>query len=140
MLIMSWIELIYWTVNLLIKLLIYLSSIVEQELLDGDFLRTRSIEIPIVTGETLTSAIIVKKIEAQKVDKVFLASANSRVGQAVATYLCQHGVTVVVCVFCNKFYYWDCLCHWTFTDSFFRSNILLSIARLSLSTQEMNEG
>ena len=107
MLMMSWIELIYSCHELNRQFLDQVSNLlyfIDQDLLDGDFLRTKSIEIPIVTGETLTSAIIVKKIEAQKVDKVFLASANSRVGQAVATYLCQRGITVVVCVFCNKFY------------------------------------
>ena len=104
---MSWIELIYSCHELnrqIVDQVSNLSYFIDQDFLDGDFLRTKSIEIPIVTGETLTSAIIVKKIEAQKVDKVFLASANSRVGQAVATYLCQRGITVVVCVFCNKFY------------------------------------
>ena len=50
--------------------------------------------IPIVNGETLTSIVIVKKIMAHKTQKVFLSEVDSRVGRAIAIYLCQHEVKV----------------------------------------------
>ena len=52
--------------------------------------------IPIVNGDTLTSAIIIKKIEALKENNIFLAQAHTRVGQAIAKYLCEHGTKVLV--------------------------------------------
>ena len=55
--------------------------------------------IPIVNGETLTSIVIAKKIMAHKTQKVFLSEVDSRVGRAIAMYLCQHEVKVMVYYF-----------------------------------------
>ena len=55
--------------------------------------------IPIVNGETLTSIVIAKKIMARNTQKVFLSDVDSRVGRAIAIYLCEHDVKVMVYYF-----------------------------------------
>jgi hypothetical protein len=60
------------------------------------------VSIAIVNGDTLSAAIVAKKIEAQMAanrsphSAVFVAQAETRVGRGIAKYLCEHGTQVLV--------------------------------------------
>lgn len=64
--------------------------------LDEKALYKKGVSIPIVTGEALAAAIVAKEVVAEAdVEEVFLTPANSRVGRAIATYLCERGIRVL---------------------------------------------
>ncbi|KAI5064304.1 hypothetical protein GOP47_0020974 [Adiantum capillus-veneris] len=54
--------------------------------------------IAIVTGDTLAAAIVAKEVEVKHkndIREVYVTSAHTRVGQAISTYLCEHGFRVL---------------------------------------------
>lgn len=63
--------------------------------MDEKLVCKKGVSIPIVTGETLAAAIVAKEVVAKKAVEVFLTTVNSRVGRAIATYLCEHEIRVL---------------------------------------------
>ena len=52
--------------------------------------------VRVVHGNTLTAAVILDEID-QDVTEVFLTGATSKLGRAIALYLCRRKVRVLVC-------------------------------------------
>jgi uncharacterized membrane protein YoaK (UPF0700 family) len=54
-----------------------------------------NLKVRVVHGNTLTAAVILNEIP-QNVEEVFLTGATSKLGRAIALYLCQKKVRVLV--------------------------------------------
>lgn len=54
-----------------------------------------NLKVRVVHGNTLTAAVILNEIP-QDVKEVFLTGATSKLGRAIALYLCQKKVRVLV--------------------------------------------
>ena len=54
-----------------------------------------NLNIRVCHGNTLTAAVIIKEIP-DHVTEVFLTGATSKLGRAIALYLCRKGVRVLV--------------------------------------------
>lgn len=54
-----------------------------------------NLKVRVVHGNTLTAAVILNEIP-QDVEEVFLTGATSKLGRAIALYLCQKKVRVLV--------------------------------------------
>jgi hypothetical protein len=54
-----------------------------------------NLRVRVVHGNTLTAAVILNEIP-QDVKEVFLTGATSKLGRAIALYLCQKNVRVLV--------------------------------------------
>ena len=61
--------------------------------------RHPDLKVRLVHGNTLTAAVILKEIRGD-VKEVFLTGATSKLGRAIALYLCQRRVRVLVSVAC----------------------------------------
>jgi len=57
-----------------------------------------NLRVRVVHGNTLTAAVILNEIP-QDVKEVFLTGATSKLGRAIALYLCQKKVKVLVSIF-----------------------------------------
>lgn len=57
-----------------------------------------NLRVRVVHGNTLTAAVIVKEIP-QDVKEVFLTGATSKLGRAIALYLCRRNIRVLVSFF-----------------------------------------
>lgn len=58
------------------------------------------LRVRVVHGNTLTAAVILNEIP-KDVKEVFLTGATSKLGRAIALYLCRRGVRVLVSFFTN---------------------------------------
>jgi hypothetical protein len=71
-----------------------------QDRIRPEFLKNAAVSVAVVNGEMLASVITCKKVLARGAaalsNGIFVAEAESRVGRAVAMYLCEHGVRVMV--------------------------------------------
>ncbi|MCO5603880.1 hypothetical protein L7F22_058034 [Adiantum nelumboides] len=66
--------------------------------LDEMLLPRKEVSIAVVTGDTLAAAIVAKVVESKHTKdgkEVFITSAQTRVGRAIAIYLCEHGFKVL---------------------------------------------
>lgn len=54
------------------------------------------LKVRVVHGNTLTAAVILDEID-EDVTEVFLTGATSKLGRAIALYLCRRKVRVLVC-------------------------------------------
>lgn len=54
-----------------------------------------NLKVRVVHGNTLTAAVILNEIP-KNVTQVFLTGATSKLGRAIALYLCRKGVRVLV--------------------------------------------
>lgn len=54
------------------------------------------LKVRVVHGNTLTAAVILDEIDDDVTD-VFLTGATSKLGRAIALYLCRRKVRVLVC-------------------------------------------
>lgn len=54
------------------------------------------LKVRVVHGNTLTAAVILDEID-KDVTEVFLTGATSKLGRAIALYLCRRKVRVLVC-------------------------------------------
>lgn len=54
-----------------------------------------NLKVRVVHGNTLTAAVILNEIP-EDVTEVFLTGATSKLGRAIALYLCRKGVRVLV--------------------------------------------
>lgn len=76
--------------------------IVQNEALNGGgalFVREYpSLRIRVVHGNTLTAAVILDKLP-RDVPEIFLTGATSKLGRAIALYLCRRRVRVLVIVY-----------------------------------------
>lgn len=55
-----------------------------------------NLRVRVVHGNTLTAAVILNEIP-KDVKEVFLTGATSKLGRAIALYLCRRGIRVLVC-------------------------------------------
>lgn len=55
----------------------------------------KDLRIRVVHGNTLTAAVILNELP-KNVKEIFLTGATSKLGRAIALYLCQQGVRVLV--------------------------------------------
>lgn len=55
----------------------------------------KDLKVRVVHGNTLTAAVILNEIH-EDVKEVFLTGATSKLGRAIALYLCRRGVRVLV--------------------------------------------
>ena len=55
----------------------------------------KDLRIRVVHGNTLTAAVILNELP-KDVKEIFLTGATSKLGRAIALYLCQRGVRVLV--------------------------------------------
>ncbi|XP_076884855.1 very-long-chain aldehyde decarbonylase CER3-like [Bidens hawaiensis] len=55
-----------------------------------------NLKVRVVHGNTLTAAVILNEIDQDTVKEVFLTGATSKLGRAIALYLCQRGVRVLM--------------------------------------------
>jgi len=58
------------------------------------------LRVRVVHGNTLTAAVILYEIP-KDVNEVFLTGATSKLGRAIALYLCRRGVRVLVSFYTN---------------------------------------
>jgi len=58
----------------------------------------KDLRVRVVHGNTLTAAVIIKQLPVD-VKEVFMTGATSKLGRAIALYLCQRGVRVLVGLF-----------------------------------------
>ena len=58
------------------------------------------LRVRVVHGNTLTAAVILNEIP-KDVKEVFLTGATSKLGRAIALYLCRRGVRVLVSFLTN---------------------------------------
>ena len=54
-----------------------------------------NLRVRVVHGNTLTAAVIIKTLPAD-VKEVFMNGATSKLGRAIALYLCSRGIRVLV--------------------------------------------
>ncbi|XP_065850708.1 very-long-chain aldehyde decarbonylase CER3 [Euphorbia lathyris] len=54
------------------------------------------LRVRVVHGNTLTAAVILNEIDPSQVNEVFLTGATSKLGRAIALYLCQKRVRVLM--------------------------------------------
>lgn len=55
-----------------------------------------NLRVRVVHGNTLTAAVILNEIP-KDVEEVFLTGATSKLGRAIALYLCRRKIKVLVC-------------------------------------------
>ncbi|WCJ30188.1 Very-long-chain aldehyde decarbonylase GL1-1 [Euphorbia peplus] len=55
-----------------------------------------NLRVRVVHGNTLTAAVILNEIDPNEVNEVFLTGATSKLGRAIALYLCQKRVRVLM--------------------------------------------
>ncbi|XP_076909567.1 very-long-chain aldehyde decarbonylase CER3-like [Bidens hawaiensis] len=55
-----------------------------------------NLKVRVVHGNTLTAAVILNEIDQDTVKEVFLTGATSKLGRAIALYLCQRGIRVLM--------------------------------------------
>jgi hypothetical protein len=58
----------------------------------------KDLRVRVVHGNTLTAAVIIKQLPVD-LKEVFMTGATSKLGRAIALYLCQRGVRVLVGLF-----------------------------------------
>ena len=80
-------------------------SFVQNEALNGGgtlFVNKHpDLRVRVVHGNTLTAAVILNEIP-KDVKEVFLTGATSKLGRAIALYLCRRGVRVLVSLLLTK--------------------------------------
>ena len=95
----GWNFLSFW-----VKLLKGLVLFVQNEALNGGgtlFVNKHpDLKVRVVHGNTLTAAVILNEIP-KDVKEVFLTGATSKLGRAIALYLCRRGVRVLVSFLTN---------------------------------------
>lgn len=60
------------------------------------------LKVRVVHGNTLTAAVILNEIP-KDVEEVFLTGATSKLGRAIALYLCRRRVRVLVSLYFKSF-------------------------------------
>ncbi len=55
----------------------------------------KDLRVRVVHGNTLTAAVIIKQLPTN-VKEVFMTGSTSKLGRAIALYLCRRGVRVLV--------------------------------------------
>jgi hypothetical protein len=86
-----------------IKLIFGLVSVEQNEALNGGGLlfvmKHPNLKVRVVHGNTLTAAVIIKTLPPD-VKEVFMNGATSKLGRAIALYLCRLGIRVLVTFHC----------------------------------------
>ena len=88
----------YWIINLSLSLSLSLSCAQNEALNGGGTLfvnKHPDLKVRVVHGNTLTAAVILNDLP-NDVDEVFLTGATSKLGRAIALYLCRRRVRVLV--------------------------------------------
>lgn len=58
-----------------------------------------NLKVKVVHGNTLTAAVILNEIPKHEINEVFLTGATSKLGRAIALYLCAKQIRVLVSIF-----------------------------------------